>query len=250
MDDPGMKVGELARRTGLSVRTLHHYDAVGLLRPEARTAAGHRLYGARDMRRLQQIVSLRQLGLSLEEIRSCLDDPAYSLKRVVEIHVAAVRAEIEQQERLCGLLDALLEKLAGGEELSVDELTRTIEETITMEGYYTPEQLERLARHREEVGEDRIKEVEREWKELFAAYERAMSAGVDAASEEVLALARRSEALIGEFTGGDAGIESSLTTMYRTEGPENVMAQHGMSTTPGLWEYMGKATQALRKTRE
>lgn len=63
------KVGELAEQTGLSVRTLHYYDEIGLLTPSQRTASGHRLYAPGDVIRLQQIKSLRQLGFPLEEIR-------------------------------------------------------------------------------------------------------------------------------------------------------------------------------------
>src|SRR5919107_2876078 len=80
------KVGELARRTGLSVRTLHHYDEIGLLRPSHRTASGHRLYSAADVVRLQQIKSLRQLGFSLDEVGDCLRDPAFAPRRVLEMH--------------------------------------------------------------------------------------------------------------------------------------------------------------------
>ncbi|MDQ3549743.1 MAG: MerR family transcriptional regulator, partial [Chloroflexota bacterium] len=64
-----MKVGELARRTGMTVRALHHYDEIGLLSPSERTASGHRLYSAAEVERLQQIASLRQIGFPLEEIR-------------------------------------------------------------------------------------------------------------------------------------------------------------------------------------
>ena len=63
MEPTAIKVGEVAKRTGLSVRTLHHYDEIGLLSPSRRTASGHRLYGAGELARLQQIKSLRQLGL-------------------------------------------------------------------------------------------------------------------------------------------------------------------------------------------
>ena len=57
-----LKVGDLARRTGLTVRTLHHYDEIGLLKPSLHTESGHRLYTGRDVARLQQVLSLRQLG--------------------------------------------------------------------------------------------------------------------------------------------------------------------------------------------
>ena len=62
-----LKVGELARRTGLTIRTLHHYDEIGLLKPSGHTESGHRLYTSSDITRLQQVVSLRQLGFSLDE---------------------------------------------------------------------------------------------------------------------------------------------------------------------------------------
>ena len=68
-----LKVGELAKRTGLTVRTLHHYDEFGLLKPSLHTAAGHRLYTGEDVVRLQQVLSLRQFGFSLEEVRDFLN---------------------------------------------------------------------------------------------------------------------------------------------------------------------------------
>lgn len=77
-----MKIGELAEQTGLSIRTLHYYDEIGLLSPSHRSDAGHRLYASEDIVRLQQILSLRQLSFSLKEIRECLASPEFSLPRV------------------------------------------------------------------------------------------------------------------------------------------------------------------------
>src|SRR3954467_720914 len=68
-----LKVGELAKRTGLTVRTLHHYDEIGRLRPSLHTESGSRLYTAGDAARLQQVLSLRALGFSLDEVRGCLN---------------------------------------------------------------------------------------------------------------------------------------------------------------------------------
>ena len=78
MSFTALKVGELAKRTGLTIRTLHHYDEIGLLKPSGHTESGHRLYTADDIARLQQVISLRQLGFSLEEVRDCLDRPDFS----------------------------------------------------------------------------------------------------------------------------------------------------------------------------
>ncbi len=242
-----MKVGELARRTGLTVRTLHHYDEIGLLSPPTRTPAGHRLYGREEVERLQRIASLKYLGLSLEEIRGCLTKPEYSLEHALDLQLARVEEQIGRQERLRDLIRHLRDTLRETEGASVDELTRTIEVTIMHEKYYSPEQLNQLERRREEVGQDRIEEVQREWQELFAAYAEAMKRGLDPASEEVKTLAHRSAALIAEFTGGDPGIAASLQSMYEGEGAETVLASRGMQMEPGLWEYMGRAAAALRE---
>jgi len=246
MED-GMRVGTLAERTGVTVRTLHHYDAIGLLSPKRRTAAGHRLYGEEEIRRLQQIASLRHLGLTLDEIKEALGRPGLSLDRVLELQIERIEEQIGRQERLRDLIRHLRDRLRSAEGVSVEELTRTIGATMRYEKYYTPAQLDQLAQRREEVGEERIRAVEREWKDLFAAFEKAMEEGRDPASEEVKALARKSASLVGEFTGGDREIRASLDTMYRTEGPQEVMAGHGMEMAPGLWEYMGRARAALER---
>ena len=240
-----IKVGELAKRTGLTVRTLHHYDEIGLLSPERRTATGHRLYGDVELRRLQQIASLRQLGLPLDEIRACLDRPQYTLDRVLELQIERIQDQIGRYEGLRDRIVRLRDRLRSAEDVSVDDLTRTIEVTMNYERYYTPEQLEQLEQRRAEVGEERIEEVQREWTELFAAFGEAMDQGLAPSDARVASLARKSTALIGEFTGGDPGIAASLGDMYRNERPDDVMAEHMGPMKPGLWEYMGKARAAL-----
>jgi DNA-binding transcriptional MerR regulator len=241
-----MKVGQLARRTGLSVRTLHHYDEIGLLAPVARTPSGHRLYGPDEVRRLQRIASLRQLGLSLEEIGSCLGRPDFSLERVLAMQIHRLEEDIRQKERLRSLLQGLHRQVQRDEGVTVDDLTRTIQGTVAIERYYTPLQLEELARRAAEAGEDAMRRGQEQWAELFAAYGDAMARGIDPAAEEVLALARRSAALIEEFTGGAPDVRASLARMYEGEGHERVLASQGMSLEPGLWEYMTRAAAALR----
>jgi DNA-binding transcriptional MerR regulator len=242
-----IKVGALAKRTGLTVRTLHHYDEIGLLTPSDRTSAGHRLYAEDDVARLQRIASLRHLGLALDEIAACLDRPEYTLERTLDLQIERIDAEIARHRRMREMIERLRDRLQATGRASVEELTQTIEVTMSYEKYYTPEQLEQLERRAEAVGPDRIREVEQEWSELFAAYGKAMAEGLDPASEEVRALARKSAALVTEFTGGDPGIRSSLEAMYRAEGGEQVLGSHGMHVPQGLWEYMGKARAALEE---
>ena len=69
--NPVYRVSEFAEKAGVTVRTLHHYDRLGLLKPSGRTIAGYRLYGDRDFARLQQIVTLKFIGLPLRQTRTC-----------------------------------------------------------------------------------------------------------------------------------------------------------------------------------
>jgi len=91
MKNEVFQVGELAKRTGVSVRALHHYDAIGLLAPSRRSESRYRLYDREDVVRLQEIKSLRQLGFSLEEIRDLLAARRLTPLGVVEMHLRRVR---------------------------------------------------------------------------------------------------------------------------------------------------------------
>lgn len=244
-DRSSLKVGELARRTGLTVRTLHHYDEIGLLVPSRRTPSGHRLYGSHEVRRLQQIASLRRVGLSLDEIARCLDDEGWSLERTLDLHIDRIRRDIAEQERLCGLLESLRRRAAADESPSLDELAEAIELTIRLEEYYTPEQRETLARRAEDVGADRMREVQEEWNRLFERFGAAMDRDLPPEHPDVAALARNARDLVGEFTGGDPGIASSLDRLYRVEGPDRILGDHGPALREGLWDYMGAARRAL-----
>jgi len=137
MRSPPLKVGELARSTGLSVRTLHYYDEIGLLSPSDRTRSGHRLYTAADIARLQQIMSLRQLGLRLEDIQGCIKDRGAPPLDLIERHLALVREQIAAQEKLRARLESIAESLRRGEEVTIDQLLNTIEVMTMIEKYYT-----------------------------------------------------------------------------------------------------------------
>jgi DNA-binding transcriptional MerR regulator len=232
------KVGELAKQTGLTVRTLHHYDAIGLLSPSHRTAAGHRLYVEDDVARLQQVASLRNLGFPLEEIRDVLNDRRMSPLQVVQLHADRLREQVRSQQRLVERLDALAEGLRTAETVSADQLIQTIEEITMFEKYYTQEQMDHLAQRREQVGEGRIREVEAEWPRLMDEVRAEMERGTDPCDPRVQEMARRWKGLIEEFTGGNEGIRQSLGNLYQNESTVHGMDVAGMRP---LMEYVGRA---------
>ncbi len=241
----GLKVGEIARQTGLSVRTLHYYDEIGLLAPAQHTDGGHRLYSVGDVARLQQIVSLRQLGLSLDEIRACLDRADCAPLDIVEMHLTRIDAQVESLRNLQGRLRYLASCLRSANAASVETFLEVIERMTMTENeilkHYTPEQLEWLKRRREVVGEERIRQVEAEWPVLIARVQEVMDRGVDPASPEVQAMVRQWQRLVSEFTGGDPGIEQSVRRLHeeRTDQAE----QFG---GPGraMMEYVNRAIKA------
>ena len=239
------RVGELAERTGLTVRTLHHYDAIGLLGPSGRTGSahgsGHRLYTAADVARLQQILSLKQLGFALEQIREYLDRADYDPREVLRMHLARIRKQLDDLKRLEGRLAALADALESAETVSADEFLTTIQEMTMMEKYYTPEQLAQLKARKEQAGEERIRQVGEEWAELAADVKAAIESGLDPTGPKGQDLARRWFGLVNEFTGGDRGIALSMRAMYENEEQVNGIA---VASLQPMFDFIGKAAAA------
>ena len=121
------QIGELARQTGLSVRTLHYYDHLGLLVPSEHTEAGYRLYTRADLQRLQQIISLRQLGFSLAQIGDCLRDRRLKPREIIGLHLGRLEREIELRRDAADRLKHLEWCLAAHKEISGEEFIRVME---------------------------------------------------------------------------------------------------------------------------
>jgi DNA-binding transcriptional MerR regulator len=221
-DEKRRQVGELARATGLTVRTLHHYDKVGLLVPSQRSFAGYRLYGDADVRRLYRIVALRRLGLSLDAIGASLDDPALKLADLLCDQLAAVDRQISEARALRHRLTAIRDGLTTDVEPSIDQLIETMEAITMYEKYYTTDQLDRLERRREEVGDEAIASAEREWAEVFADVRAEMQAGTDPRDSRLDSCRRRVRDLLDAMTGGEADLRASMTEMWSNEEPETL----------------------------
>jgi MerR family transcriptional regulator, thiopeptide resistance regulator len=227
------RIGELARAAGVTVRTLHHYDSLGLLVPSERTGGGHRLYSAADVERLYRLLALRGIGLPLEEIGPLLDHQD-GIAETVRGHLGRVEQQLGSLEELRLRLTRLLAALDGGGR-STQHLLDAMEAMTMFEKYYTPEQLEQLEQRRQELGEDAIKAVEQEWGEIYAKLADLRGRGVDPGAPEAQAVGDRAGELIAMFTGGDPGITESLRRMYQQEDPQKLTRGMG---DPADMEYM------------
>jgi DNA-binding transcriptional MerR regulator len=114
-------VGDVARLSHVSVRTLHHYDAIGLLTPRARSPAGYRLYSGADLRRLQQILFYRELGFALEEIAGILADPAAGTDDHLRRQHRLLRERRARDAALLGAIEREMEARKMGMSLTPEE---------------------------------------------------------------------------------------------------------------------------------
>ena len=236
-----LKIGELAKLAGVTVRTLHHYDRLGLLQATANRESGHRLYTSKDVERLQQILSFKSMGFSLEAIQKCLDGDAYDLKKTLKLQESLLLQNLEDMQHAYRSLRALLHKMDAGETPSLDEFFTFQKEVEHMKNYYTAEQLEYL-KNRYEQYADKAKEVEKAWPVLFAKFEEAQKAGLAPNHLKVQVLVKEAEHYIDLFTGGDKEIRANLERM-NAETPE-IYKQWGISKE--LYAYIQEARRLLK----
>ncbi|MDQ2744819.1 MAG: MerR family transcriptional regulator [Chloroflexota bacterium] len=174
------RVGQFAALTGVSIRTLHHYDSIGLLSPSDRSEAGYRLYSDTDLLLVQQILTLRYLGFGLRQIGELLRRPDFDLLTSLRIQRGALRDRISELERIDVSLGTLLDhRLASGRwnwRLLTDASTAVQagleQKGATMNDYYTPEEIRRqfteLAR---EAPPEELQADARQWREELQAAE-------------------------------------------------------------------------------
>ncbi len=195
------KVGEVAALTTVSVRTLHHYDRIGLLRPSARSEAGYRVYAEADLLRLQQVLTLRYLGFPLKRIRDLLARPDFDLLASLRIQREAVRERVAELERIEAALDALIERRtatgAWAWELVI-EASEAVGHGLAhggdeMDKLYTPEQLKRMEALYAALPREELTAIEEGWAALLA--EIRANRDLDPTDPTAIALADRWDAL-------------------------------------------------------
>jgi DNA-binding transcriptional MerR regulator/uncharacterized glyoxalase superfamily protein PhnB len=129
----GRRVGELAAATGLTVRTLHYYEEIGLLVASERSDAGHRLYADADVERLYRICLLRRLGLPLGEIGRALDDPAWSLRAAMTTQLRDLDRRLDATGRLRGRLTQLVGSMGADDGPLTEDLLEVLEEMTMLD---------------------------------------------------------------------------------------------------------------------
>lgn len=220
------KIGELARRTGLTIRALRHYDALGLLKPSGRTQAAYRLYSPADLTRLLHIQGLKTLGLTLPEIARALDDPACDAQAVLRRHIEVLETRIAQERQLV----SRLRELQGAAEVGWTEVAETIALTQRIArqvGHFmqtaqdlaeqlslSDEQCQSLQHPSWDSGDD--------WETLLTHVFTALEEGVPSTSPEARTLATRWQHLVARTTAGRLEIAQALGRAYEHHLPADL----------------------------
>jgi MerR family transcriptional regulator, thiopeptide resistance regulator len=239
---------EFARRAGVTVRTLHHYDRLGLLKPSRHTEAGYRLYGESAFARLQQIVLLKFIGLSLKEIKHLLDQRELDLQMTLRLQRSVVEQQRRHLDTVLQAIERAEQSMASNNELDWETFKKIIEvinmqnDMQWMKKYYTEEQLAELA---ERGTPEVLERGQRDWAALIKEVEAAVAEGVDPESAQARELAARWAGLIEAFTGGNPAIYESLSKLYADQANWPSTFKKPYSNEVGA--FIAKAGAACRK---
>lgn len=207
-----LKVGDLAKRCGLTVRTLHHYDAIGLLTPSARSDSGYRLYNRNDIARLHQIQALRRFGLSLADIGAVLANPGSHLASIVDQQIQMLDQQIAQSTTLRDRLYQLQGQLQRGEEPELADWLTTLEMMNMYDKYFTKEEQKRFP-----LLSTAENSTVAEWSELVQAVREAMEMKVPPQSPGAQTLAKRWMTMLMRDSHGDPRLLAKLNEMHFNE---------------------------------
>jgi MerR family transcriptional regulator, thiopeptide resistance regulator len=223
-DEKLFQAREFAESTGVTVRTLHHYDRLGLLKPSRYSRAGYRLYRESDFARLEQIVALKFIGFSLKEIKEILNRSSFDLATALRHQ----REAIEEKRRRLELAIQAIQRAEYVICLSNEpgwETFAKIIEVISMQHdmdwskkYYSVDAQREIAKRAATIPHEVIEQAQRDWAVLIKEVDAAVASGEDPASEKSQALATRWSELVKGFTGGNSEIQAGLNRMYADKG--------------------------------
>jgi len=241
---------EFAQRAGVTIRALHHYDRLGLLKPSGRTNAGYRVYSDRDFARLEQIVALKFIGFPLFQIRDLLRRKDTDLLAALQQQRHILAEKRNHLDRAVLAIERAEKVVAAGGKPDWEPFRKVIEviqmqtRKDWMKKYYTEEQLMKI---RQRWTPEVQAESERGWADLVRDTEAAIESGADPTSDIGLKLAERRAELLRLFTCGDPGIEQSLKNLYADKA--NWPASFKQPFSDAVNQFLCQAGEALAKAQ-
>jgi len=187
------RIKELADLAKVTVRMLHHYDRLGLLVPEQRSAAGYRLYGENNLLRLQQILIYREFGLPLEQIRRILDDPGFDLRRALVGQRERLSQQAHSARTMIRSIDATLKRLEGDTKMGAKEIFDGFDskkhEPEARKRWGATEAYKESARRTARYSKDDWRQIKAENEDLMKRFAACLASGEQAGSDAAMDLA-------------------------------------------------------------
>ncbi len=261
MSNTHWTVSQVARMAHVTVRTLHHYDDIGLLTPSDRSRAGYRLYGEDDLERLHRVLVYRELGFPLDGIATLLDEPALDRRAALLAQRDLLVRKNRKTEAVIRAVDRMLNAMDRGRKMSTEELNEGFdaladdapEDVKAHQAKYAKEVVERWG------GTDAYKESARrtkkyhkeDWDRIKAENEAIesdmaalLAAGKDAAGDEAMAVAERHRQHISRwFYPCDHAMHACMADMYEAD-PR--FTAHYEERAQGLAAFNAAAIRANR----
>ena len=207
------RIKAFSTEAGVSVRTLHLYDRLGLLRPAAVSESGYRLYGDAELEHLEHILALRFVGFTLDQIKKLLAGSDLPLAAALRLQREVIARQKRGLESALTVIEEAERALAAGAPTDRLKILRTVMEVFKMRSdwkwtqeYYSEAAREKIDEHRRSVPADGVAQGQRDWTALIAEVEAAVANGIEPSSADGRALARRWRGLVAQFTQGDAEI--------------------------------------------
>ncbi len=244
-----MNVGEVAALAGVTVRTLHHYDRIGLLSPSGRSASGYRQYSPADLDRLHQVLLYRELGFPLEEVATLLDDPSADPAEHLRRQHRLLRDRLERASAMVAAVEKEMEARNMG-------ISLTPEERFEVFGEHDPAQYDaeveerwgeteayaQSKRRTAAYSKDDWVRIKTEMEDIGARFVAAMRSGAAADSEQVMDIAEEHRQHISRnFYDCSPEMHAGLGRMYVED--ERFTATYE-AMAPGLAQYVSTAVQA------
>jgi DNA-binding transcriptional MerR regulator len=215
-------VGAIARLTGVSVRTLHHYDDIGLVPPSGRTGAGYRAYSDADVERLHQVLTYRELGFPLEQIATLLDDPSVDAMAHLQEQRKLLSDRIDRLHRMVAAVEDMMNSKRDGVQLTAEEQTEIFGDNWMGEEYAAEAQerwgdtdaWKQSMERQKSFSKDDWREVKAQGDEVNVAFAAALARGVEPGSAEANELAELHRAGIERFYDCDHALQACIAEMY------------------------------------
>lgn len=232
-----LTVGQVAKRSGVSVKTLHHYDELGLLTAQNRSDAGYRLYTLDDLKTLKNILVLKNLGFQLQEIKEVIHRGC-DLEPFISARISETEKVLQQRQQELAKLQQLSE-LHNRTSNDINTLLTQMERIVMFEKHFTQEQLAELKKERDVMGPEALTKAEQDWTQLIADVQTAMNNQLSPSSDQAQALAKRWHDLVLLFTQGKPEREQALANMYQQEADAHEQA--GLS--PDMMNFIHQAME-------